>query len=77
MPTFGEEAKFMGYSDHTIGIAASLLALTRGAEYIEKHYTLDRSQLCELEKAHQSSMDFKEAKQLRTLGDSISGILKY
>ena len=32
-----------GYSDHTIGIETSLIAITRGAEIIEKHFTLDKS----------------------------------
>lgn len=33
----------IGYSDHTIGIDACLLAISRGAEVIEKHFTLDKS----------------------------------
>lgn len=32
-----------GYSDHTIGIEAALLAIARGATIIEKHLTLDKS----------------------------------
>lgn len=34
---------YTGYSDHTIGIEAVLLAISRGAKVIEKHFTLDRS----------------------------------
>jgi N,N'-diacetyllegionaminate synthase len=33
----------VGYSDHTIGITAPLLAVALGATTIEKHFTLDRS----------------------------------
>lgn len=33
----------IGYSDHTLGIEAPLLAVGYGAEVIEKHFTLDRS----------------------------------
>lgn len=33
----------IGYSDHTEGIAISLAAAALGAEWIEKHVTLDRS----------------------------------
>jgi N,N'-diacetyllegionaminate synthase len=33
----------VGYSDHTIGILAPLLAVALGATAIEKHFTLDRT----------------------------------
>ena len=32
-----------GYSDHSIGIEMCLLAISRGANIIEKHFTLDKS----------------------------------
>ena len=32
----------IGYSDHTIGIATPIAAVTMGAEIIEKHITIDR-----------------------------------
>jgi|TARA_R110002020_G_scaffold358247_2_gene570513 N,N'-diacetyllegionaminate synthase len=34
----------VGYSDHTIGVEAPVLAVTLGATVIEKHFTLDRTQ---------------------------------
>lgn len=34
---------FDGFSDHTIGLDASKIALARGAEIIEKHFTLDKN----------------------------------
>lgn len=34
-----------GYSDHTIGIEVPLMAITRGAAIIEKHFTLDKSNI--------------------------------
>jgi sialic acid synthase SpsE len=43
-----------GFSDHTQGIAASVIAAASGAAVIEKHFTLDRrlagpDQICSLE----------------------------
>lgn len=34
---------YSGYSDHTIGIETPLIAISRGANLIEKHFTLDKS----------------------------------
>ena len=34
----------VGYSDHTIGVDAPVLAVALGASVIEKHFTLDRKQ---------------------------------
>ena len=33
----------IGYSDHTIGIEASIMAATYGAKIIEKHFTIDKN----------------------------------
>jgi sialic acid synthase SpsE len=38
--TFGLD---VGYSDHTVGIEASIAAVSMGAIFIEKHFTLDKS----------------------------------
>ncbi len=34
--------KYDGFSDHTIGISAPMIALSRGAKIIEKHFTLNK-----------------------------------
>jgi N-acetylneuraminate synthase/N,N'-diacetyllegionaminate synthase len=34
--------KYSGFSDHTVGVNAALVALSRGAQILEKHYTLDK-----------------------------------
>lgn len=35
--------KYSGFSDHTIGVEASMAAIARGARIIEKHFTLDKT----------------------------------
>jgi sialic acid synthase SpsE len=35
--------KISGFSDHTIGHLCAVMAVARGAKFIEKHFTLDRS----------------------------------
>jgi sialic acid synthase SpsE len=35
--------QYAGFSDHTIGITAPSVALARGSQIIEKHFTLDRT----------------------------------
>ena len=34
---------YHGISDHTVGYEVSLLAISRGAQIVEKHFTLDKS----------------------------------
>jgi len=41
--SFGKRIKAVGFSGHHLGIAADIAALTLGASYIERHYTLDRT----------------------------------
>ncbi|MBF0166105.1 MAG: N-acetylneuraminate synthase family protein [Alphaproteobacteria bacterium] len=42
MPRSFQESKYHGFSDHTLGIEASLVAIGRGARVIEKHFTLNK-----------------------------------
>ena len=51
----------VGYSDHTIGIEASVAAVALGAVVIEKHFTLDRDLPGP---DHQASLEPKELKAL-------------
>lgn len=39
----GHDLGWYGYSDHAHGIGACLLAVARGARYIEKHFTLNKA----------------------------------
>lgn len=52
----------VGYSDHTLGIEASVLSVALGARVIEKHFTLDKNQ-SEF-RDHKLSADPAEMKEL-------------
>jgi len=41
--TYGESVNSVGFSGHHLGIAVDMAARALGAEYIERHYTLDRT----------------------------------
>lgn len=43
LPKDFSKSPYIGYSDHSIGIEAVLLSVSRGARVIEKHFTLDKS----------------------------------
>lgn len=40
---YGDRVKAIGFSGHHLGIAADIAAMAMGAEYIERHFTLDRT----------------------------------
>lgn len=40
---YGDTVKAIGYSGHHLGIAADTAAFTLGAEWVERHFTLDRT----------------------------------
>lgn len=40
---FGKRVKEIGFSGHHLGIAADIAAMTLGASWIERHFTLDRT----------------------------------
>ena len=71
-PTDFPRAGLAGYSDHTLGIDACLLAIARGAEVIEKHFTLNKLGGKPTEKAHICSMTPEELQQLRTIGSGLN-----
>ena len=50
----------VGYSDHTMGIEASVAAVARGAVMIEKHITLDRTRSGPDHAASLAPADFRE-----------------
>jgi sialic acid synthase SpsE len=63
IPYLGEKLGCtVGYSDHTIGREACLIAVALGARIIEKHFTLDKNY--STFRDHQLSADPPEMKQL-------------
>jgi len=61
--------KYYGYSDHSIGIEMSLLAISRGAQLIEKHFTLDKSS--NVIRDHALSATPEEFRQMVNIGKEI------
>ena len=53
--------KYSGFSDHTIGMNAPLIAVARGARILEKHFTLSKKMHGP---DHQGSMEPNELRQL-------------
>jgi N,N'-diacetyllegionaminate synthase len=52
----------VGVSDHTLGVFPSLIAIARGAQVVEKHFTVDKKLTGNAD--HWLSIDPKEAKEL-------------
>jgi N,N'-diacetyllegionaminate synthase len=65
--SFGD--KFYGYSDHFMGIEACILAISRGAKIIEKHFTLNKNS--KVIRDHSLSATPEEFKQLVSIGKSL------
>lgn len=42
MDTLRQFSRYVGYSDHTLGTTAILAAVARGADVVEKHFTLSK-----------------------------------
>ena len=61
---------YAGFSDHSQGITASLLAIARGAQIIERHFTLDKSDTTIRDHALSSTPE--EFSQLVSFGKDIN-----
>ncbi len=62
-----------GYSDHTLGIETCLLAISRGASLIEKHFTLDKSDTTIRDHALSATPD--EFRNMVNLGKEINKLI--
>tara|TARA_B100001027_G_scaffold215117_1_gene188472 strand:+ start:8353 stop:9372 length:1020 start_codon:yes stop_codon:yes gene_type:complete len=65
----------IGYSDHTLGIETSLLAVSLGAKIIEKHFTLDKK--FSRFRDHAISSDPKEMRNLVKKIRFLEKMMKY
>jgi sialic acid synthase SpsE len=70
LPDF-RQSFFSGYSDHAPGTTASMVAIARGAEIVEKHFTLSHTLQKDTEKAHTCGMTFEELRAIRAFWDDV------
>ena len=70
LPKNFNKSHYYGYSDHSIGIETCILAISRGAKIIEKHFTLDKSST--IIRDHSLSATPEEFKQMVNIGRDIS-----
>lgn len=74
MPECFEPQGYYGYSDHFQGIEACLLAIARGAQYIEKHFTLNKTS--QVIRDHVVSTTPEELSQLARLGKPLARLVQ-
>tara|TARA_B100000035_G_C20865523_1_gene493751 strand:- start:120 stop:806 length:687 start_codon:yes stop_codon:yes gene_type:complete len=70
-----KKSDFIGYSDHSIGIDMPLVAISRGAKVIEKHFTLDKSST--VVRDHVLSATPDEFKDLVNIGREINKKIEF
>ena len=75
MPNFNDSL-FLGFSDHTVGVSAAIYAISKGATYIEKHFSNNKSMGVETQMAHICSMNEFDLRMLREQADSLTLLRK-
>ena len=68
---FSYNNDIVGLSDHSYGISYALFNISKGASFIEKHFTLNKSMDGN---DHIGSMDLKELRLLREYGEQLESI---
>jgi sialic acid synthase SpsE len=78
LPQSFKDSIFSGFSDHSLDIWSSVVALSRGASIIEKHFTLS-SGLAVIPGGfdHACSIDFNELKQLVLIAKEIDRVVPF
>ena len=74
LPGRFHESEYFGFSDHSHGITACLLALARGARYLEKHITLDKTS--PVIRDHVLSATPEEFRQLVSIGRPLARLVE-
>lgn len=74
MPENFDATGYYGYSDHLHGTEGCLLAIARGAQFIEKHFTLNRTS--KVIRDHVLSSTPQEFRQLTELGRPLSKLVE-
>jgi sialic acid synthase SpsE len=74
MPERFHPQGYYGYSDHLRGIEACLLAIARGARYIEKHFTLNKTS--RVIRDHVLSATPDEFRQLSEVGTPLAKLVE-
>jgi N-acetylneuraminate synthase len=67
---------FEGISDHSVGISAAIKASCYGANYLEKHFTLEKNYQKHTEKGHLGGMDIDDLMMIKKLTTEIEMIGK-
>lgn len=73
-PTEFGAGGFYGYSDHCLGTAACLVAVSRGAAVVEKHFTLNKTS--QVVRDHILSATPDEFRELTTVGRDLGRLVR-
>ena len=66
--------EYYGYSSHMHGYADALIAVSRGAQYVEKHVTLDKTE--ESIKDNHFALSFDEFSQMVSIGTEMARLCR-
>ena len=65
---------YRGFSDHSLGMGAGILALARGAEFLEKHITSNKSLQRPTQLGHSGAFDLDELRLFRKIAEEVEVI---
>jgi len=71
---YGNDVKAIGFSGHHLGTAIDIAAMTLGAQYIERHFTLDKTWKGT---DHAASLELHELQKLMQDLETVNSALKF